>query len=116
MMNEEKAKKILQFLAKKLGYDGLKFYNVHIAVVKYDKDSKMYYNKSCLYVGKRNLLYKLYKLPDNAKSYANVLDDMLKLSRKGYHIETYRYDQIFMPAYATIETLEIEADLAENVG
>lgn len=114
-MTNERAKKILEFLAKKVGYS-------NIDIVK--RCNKLYAflvdelgNESHLFKMKlSNDGYDDYFSIDSLitahckEAYAELLDELFKASNEGCRIET-KGDSIFLEPFMALEQIEIEMDL-----
>ena len=124
---EEKAKKILDFLARKMSNAEFKlierFWKNNnldqpqdaskswVATVKYESFVEMLWFKSS------SSMILVVKSKD--KSYAKVLDEILKLSKDGIDIRCLRISRhdarrnidVFLPAYSSLEKILVEMDL-----
>ena len=112
-MTNERAKKILEFLAKKVRYS-------NIAIMK--RNNWLFYAFLVDEPSNESHLFKMK--PDNdgdfsidslitahhKKAYAELLDELFKASNKGYRIET-KGDSVFLEPFTALEQIEIEMDL-----
>ena len=113
-MTDERAKEILDFLARKAGFDGFTTHSCYdlngnlkcIASVSvfnnnYPPQIKHLYAYDENYWVVINMLKKT--------DYAKALEKMLEWSSKGENVETI--DEVYLPAYALLEQIEVEMDL-----
>ena len=114
-MTDEKAKEILDFLARKTRYSSFVFiidigsylpclidrrHLRHILyITKELKDPKIF--------GHKHMLPTL--------SYAAVLSSLLESSDDGYDIETDIVGEIFLPAHSSLEQILVEMDLNKSL-
>lgn len=111
-MTNERAKKILDFLAKKVGYS-------NIAIVK--RNNRLYAflvdepsNESHLFKMKLSndgdFSIDSMITAHRKEAYAELLDELFKASNEGCRIET-KGDSVFLEPFTTLEQIEIEMDL-----
>ena len=106
-LTEDKAKQVLDFLAKKFGYDEfvLNGKNNRICVVKKNGSHIIQFN------------IRAWIFPNNwhsfepVSSYAKCLKMLLIAAKKGYSITTYYDIKDFIKPFATLEELLIAYDL-----
>lgn len=125
-LSEEKTKHILDFLAKKFGYDEFALNDKQIGLIKKnDSQFVTFYaikEPNYYWITPNGLLYNangswLGFKPIEAKSYVKCLKMMLMLVEKGYLITTYNafYNNFiynnFIAPFTTLEELLIEYDL-----
>ena len=121
-LSEDKAKKILDFLAKKAGYRELSIRSKYcsdkanhffiICKQKLEPDDVFYDVDYRLYVA--NHLYPNFSIISiNSKSYANALKIMLEMSKDGKDIFC-RYS-LMLPARTNLEEILIEMDLKNGL-
>ena len=117
-MTEEKAKHILDFLAKKAGYCKLSIrckYGpdksrqfVIVCKRKLELDDMLYDDDYLLYAANR-LWPHLLVISIGSKSYANALKTILKLSKNGKDI--FCRNSLVLSAQTSLEEILIEMDL-----
>ena len=109
-MTDERAKEILDFLARKAGFDGFtprSWYgldgNFKCIAAVFDSDHRLNH----LYAYDENywVTIDMRKKTD----YARALEKMLEWSSKGENVETI--NKMYLPAYASLEQIEVEMDL-----
>ena len=106
-MTEEKAKEILDFLAKKFGYDefALNSMTNRICVVKKNGSSIIRFN-ICAWIFPNS-----WHDFEPVNSYAECLKMLLAAAKKGYSITTHYNINDFIKPFATLEELLIAYDL-----
>lgn len=112
-LSEEKAKKILDFLAKKQGCLNIE--------ARRDYPSN-YWNIGCMYLncsGVINFLLLSYgnglfgkRVVAKTLSYKSFLNNMLKKSRDGSVVKTFGLAGSFLPAYSNLYDILVEMDLS----
>ena len=120
-MTEEKAKEILDFLAKKFGYDGIQLYkyndfwtNVfgnklfYIICITHNYCTNGLTATSFLY-GKSGFAIMVPNLYDEA------LKQLIKISSAGEEITNGDRSKVFLPAYSSLEEILIEMDLENGI-
>ena len=112
-MKDERAKDMLDFLARKAGYDGFSLATKCLFVATRGKMVHLAYVYAV-----DDSLQKAYSIvADRCFSYAKALQKIFAASAKGLRIvfanDTYQVIS-FMQAHATIEQIEIEMDLDAN--
>ena len=107
-LTEKQAKKILDFLARKVGYD---YIEIHYAnnIGRWIPRCCTRFNNSEDIVG--NIWTSSFFQQFNIckKSYAMLLEKMFETSSKG--LDVYGGNKILLPAYSILETILIELDL-----
>ena len=109
-LTEEKAKEILDFLARKLGYESFSL-SRGWGICKIPKH-RMYdpgYDRLCLDC------YVPYFMKRKTKTYAQALDAMLKTSRYGKDIWCGIPAMVYLPACSSLEQILIHMDLEETL-
>ena len=111
-LSEDKAKEVLDFLARKSGYD-------NIDVIKSELGSKhKLYFIVCGFLDKhiRYALCDVYLMPIYvcSSSYAKILECLLEMSKDGKDIFGGSNDKLFLHAYISLEEILIEMDLKRN--
>ena len=112
-MTEEKAKDILDFLARKIGYEGFSLSRGWgmCEIPKHRMYNQMYnppgYDRLCLNY------YEPYFMKRKTKTYAQALDAMLKTSRYGKDIWCGIPAMVYLPAHSSLEQVLIRMDLEE---
>ena len=112
-LTEEKAKEILDFLAKKQGCLNIE------AKCTCPSD---YWNIGCIYrnhFGAINFLLLSYDnslfgkhVKSKTLSYKSFLNNMLKKSRDGHVVKTFGLVSPFLPAYSNLYNILVEMDLS----
>lgn len=120
-LSEDKAKEILDFLARKFGYDEFVLNDKQIGLTKKnDPQCVTFYaikEPNYYWITLNGLLYNINGswcgfTPVEAKTYVKCLKMMLMLVEKGYLITTYNaFYNIFIAPFTTLEELLIEYDL-----
>ena len=109
-LTEEKAKEVLDFLARKLGYESFSL-SRGWGICKVPKH-KMYnkdpgYDRLCLYC------YVPYFMTRKTKTYVQALDAMLEMSKDGKDIWCGVPAMVYLPASSSLEQVLIRMDLEE---
>ena len=115
-LTEDKAKKILDFLAKKFGYDEFVLNGQQIGIIK--KNDPQFIQFVALHATKTpdhcwimsNGWYDFEQVEIDY-SYAKCLKMMLAVAKKGYSITAYYNKNNFIKPYITLEELLITYDL-----
>ena len=117
-LDEDKAKEILDFLARKAGYCKLSIKRKHdndksrqfviACKPKLDLDDTLYDIDYVLYAANR-LCPNFLVISLRSMSYANALKTMLKLSRSGK--DMFCRTNLMLPAYTSLEEIIIKMDL-----
>ena len=120
-MTEDKAKEILDFLAKKFGYDGIQLYkhndfwtNVfgnklfYIRCITHSNYTNNVTDASFLY-GKSGVAIMVPNLYDEA------LKQLIEISSAGEEITNSNRSKVFLPAYSSLEEILIEMDLENGI-
>ena len=115
-LNEEKAKEILDFLAKKAGYERVEIFLYSESQYWLEFCGK---RNGCLVLAYDNILDCYKNLYFRENSYVACLKRMLELSNKNFSIVTddlyYKYKETcVVEPYTTLEELLIRHDLEEN--
>ena len=115
-LNEEKAKEILDFLAKKAGYERVEIFLYSESQYWLEFCGK---RNGCLVLAYDNILDCYKNLYFRENSYVACLKRMLELSNKNFSIVTddlyYKYKETcVVKPYTTLEELLIRHDLEEN--
>lgn len=112
-LSEEKAKEVLDFLARKSGHD-----NVCVIKSKLGSKHNMYYLIMCGFLDKhiRHVLCDAYLMPIYvcSSSYAKILEYLLKMSKAGKYIwcgSIDRKEKLFLHAHTSLEEILVEMDL-----
>ena len=113
-LSEEKAKEILDFLARKIGYDNIcVIKSMH--ELKHDVHSNLIV---CKFSNKRtcHILCDAHWMPIDvcSSSYAKILECLLEMSKDGKDIFGGSNDKLFLHAYISLEEILIEMDLKRN--
>ena len=107
---ESKAKEILDYLTKKIGYECFNIYDGCPQVKKHGgKFSSLFFVDGRIVNLVRCVAYK-----NNKMQYCSILDNMLRRTRTGQRIASSG-KKTFLPAYASLEQILIEMDLAEKI-
>lgn len=109
-LTENKAKEILDFLARKLGYEGFSLSRGWgmCKISKHKIHSKdPGYDRLCLNH------YEPYFMKMKTKTYVQALDAMLKTSRYGKDIWCGIPAMVYLPAHSSLEQVLIRMDLEE---
>ena len=108
-MTENTAKEILNFLAKKFGYDEFVLYDKNnrnrMCVIKKDGSRVVQFN-ICAW-----MLSNSWHNFEPVSSYAECLKTLLATAKKGYSITTRYNVNDFIKPFATLEELLISYDL-----
>ena len=109
-LTEDKAKEILDFLARKAGYDCVEIHyasNVDRRIPRCCTWLHPSFNNSKAVVG--NIWSSVQQFVICKKSYAMLLEKMLKTSSKGFDV--YGGNKILLPSRSILEAILIEMDL-----
>ena len=101
-LGEKEAEEVLDFLARKVGYDKLMFNESCIALA-----SKERRKISSLHVYSGAYVEHMIA---SFKTYSGILGNMLKMSKSGLEILASG-NQVFLPADASLEKILVEMDL-----
>ena len=119
-MTEDKAKKILNFLAKKIGYDGIQLYKHNDFWTNFG--NKLFYIRCITHSYCTNDIITasfLYGKLGNAIMVPNRYDEALKqlieISSAGEEITSINRSKVFLPAYSSLEEILIEMDLENGL-
>jgi hypothetical protein len=121
-MTEEKAKEVLDFLARKIGYDGIQLYehNDFWTTVFWPKifGNKPFYIRCIAYrdctndIATTAFLYHKLGVPIiTPNRYDEALRHLIELSSAGEEITYDNRVKVFLPAYSSLEEILIEMDL-----
>ena len=119
-LTDDKAKEILDFLARKYGYTGFENFD-KIDLDEYEK-MKCLTIVSCVIVKddskksdskKVDSLDFIFGKTKKQMSYKSVLEFMLDIVSAGYNIGAFyhKYEDYFLKAYTTLEEILVEMDL-----
>ena len=120
-MTEEKAKNILDFLARKIGYDGIQLYE-HNDFWTNGFSCKLFYIRCIAYsdytgdiVDSAYLYYKSYAAIVTPNRYDEALKHLIEWSSTGKEIRYGNEFKVFLPAYSSLEEILIEMDLENGL-
>lgn len=115
-LTEDKAKEVLDFLAKKQGCLSIE------ARCACPSDN---WSIGCIYCSYLEYNFLLLSYDDNlfgkpvkskTLSYKSFLNDMLKKSRDGHVVKTFGRAKPFLPAYSNLYDILVEMDLKDGLG
>ena len=110
-LSEEKAKEVLDFLAKKFGYDKFVLNGKEIGVIK-ENDPPFVQLVALPATKEPNYAWiTLNDWLDFEQSYAKCLKIMLIVVEKGYSITAYYHKNNFIAPFTTLEELLVAYDL-----
>ena len=110
-LTEEKAKEILDFLAKKFGYDEFALNGKEIGIIK-ENDPQFVQFVALSATKEPNYAWiTLNDWLDFEQSYVKCLKIMLIVAEKGYSITAYYHKNNFIKPFTTLEELLIAYDL-----
>ena len=122
-VTEDKAKEVLDFLARKIGYDGIQLYEHDDFWSKFGY-GRLFYIRCIAYSDTGDIAttaYLYYKscaaimVPNR---YDEALKHLIELSSAGKEITYGTYDncvKVFLPAYSSLEEILIEMDLENGL-
>ena len=107
LMTEEKAKEILDFLARKAGC-----VEVDIRISEVDGIGIIGCISSNLIKFRALIAGNILRITSKDCSYAECLRKIFKMSKAGYAIKIYAWQNLFLEANTDLENILVEMDLA----